>query len=222
MRRLALRSSLVLLALGALTLVGLVLARRPTWKAMARSDRLLREAQARSGKGDRQAAREKLEEALRVYPGNARAHRELGLFLFLERKTQEAVVELRRAAEASPRDPGAAWELAHAYLGDGQPTEAEPWFRRVTRLQPSNGAAYAMLANCQLQRGAKEEALRSAERGVRISPRIPTTHVTLGLVRWETGDAAGARACFEKALSLDPGSKIARAELKRLGARERP
>jgi tetratricopeptide (TPR) repeat protein len=204
MRRFSLRVGLLLPALGALILVALVLARMPHWRALARSYRLVKEAQTLSGKGDRLAARAKVEAAIALAPDNHLAHRERGLYLLAEGKVEEGLTELRQVAEARSRDPGAAWELAHALSATNQSVEAEPWFRRVIRMEGSNGAAYAMLANCQLQRGAEQEALESAERGVALSPRVSTTHATLGLVRWQSGDLEGARAALEEALRLRP------------------
>lgn len=213
MRRAALRLGLALSALGALALVGLVVARRPHWQAQARSQRLVREAQALAGKGERAAARAKAEEAVALAPDHPLAHRELGLQLLAEGEAGEGIAELRRVAHSMTRNPGAAWELGHALSATKQYAEAEPWFRRVIRMEGSSGAAYAMLASCQLQRGALQEALASAERGVALSPRVPTTQVTLGQARWQHRDLDGAAEAFAEALRLRPSDVRTRLSL---------
>lgn len=204
MKRVLLHLCLLLAALGALTLVVLILVQIPSWRATGRSDRLIKQAQALAGKGDRAEARTKIEEALQLAPDNPTARRELGLYYLAEHKVLEGLTELRAVAQARPYDPGAAWEFAFALIAAKQPQEAEHWFQRVTRMERGNGAAYAMLATCQLQRGAAQQALRTAELAAKISPRISMTHATLGLVRWRAGELDSARAAFDEVLRLRP------------------
>ncbi len=52
-------------------------------------------------------------------------------------------------------------------------------------------------------------ALRSCERAVELNTLIAPAHVTMGLIRGGTGDAQGAIAEFERALSLEPTNAAA-------------
>jgi tetratricopeptide (TPR) repeat protein len=205
MRRFLLVTGLVLAGLGSLAALGVALSLLPRARADRAARVVLRESEARAGKGDRRGAREKLDEALRLSPEFPDAHRSLGMVLLAEGKVEEGAEELRRSAEAQPFEPGIAWETAFAFSAAQRPADAVTWFRRVADLERNNGAARAMLAEAYLQLGKPEEAERWAEAGVKVSPRLPLTHFTLGFVRWQAGHLETARAAFEGALQLRPG-----------------
>ncbi len=157
-----------------------------------------------SGAGRVAESRAKVEEAYALCPENPKVHRERGLQLLSAKQTAQGAEELRQAAQAQPADAGAAWEAAFALSAVGETEESLLWFDRVVHLQPTNGVAYAMIATGHLQRNRVPQALAAAQTGVRLSPRVPLTWFTLGLVYWESKQYEQATDALTKASALQP------------------
>jgi serine/threonine protein kinase/tetratricopeptide (TPR) repeat protein len=91
-------------------------------------------------------------------------------------------------------------------------------YERATALDPEYAAAYAGLALAQLRLagflGAKEvevlhqKALAMIGKALSLEPALPDAYVARGYLRWMSLplDCDGARADFERAIALDPGS----------------
>ena len=91
---------------------------------------------------------------------------------------------------------------------------------QAIQLDSQNARAYAALAQAvhrlRLSYSADagpivtEESLRLANRAVELDPRSAEVHTTLGLLRYDSLDYAGAKKEFRVALSIDPSSSETR------------
>src|SRR4029453_7016553 len=110
--------------------------------------------------------------------------------LYLEARGQlqryEEQVRVEKAVslfqQAPQQDPGYA--LAYAGLGEGQ------W--RLYRLSRSPHRV--------------EPARTASQRALQINDLLAPVHVTLGIIRAGTGEAAAALGDFDRALALDPAN----------------
>ena len=135
-----------------------------------------------------------------------------------------ADAELRRAMRKPPGslDAWAAyqrglWYLSKATADDG--ATAEKFFKQAIDLDPSFGGGYSALALCRLQAAAVYQkrdlasAQRSAEalarRAVALDGADAEARTCLGRALQQRGEADGALAEIERALSMSPNLAIA-------------
>jgi tetratricopeptide (TPR) repeat protein len=121
--------------------------------------------------------------ALRIYPGYADAHNNLGAILLQSGRTTEAVAEYQAAVRLDPEYPD-----AHSNLGSalsqipGHLPEATAELETAVRLDPENARRRAALGNVLLQTpGRILEAIVQLETAVRIDPGDAGSHYQLGM-----------------------------------------
>ncbi len=113
---------------------------------------------ARLEKGDFSGAEKSLRHAIENDAGPASAHHLLGRLLSLTQRSEEAVAELGRAAQAEPDSADIALDLAQALAAAGRPIEAEAACRRSIERQPDRAAAHLTLGQILRAEGKKDEA----------------------------------------------------------------
>lgn len=114
--------------------------------------------------------------ALRYAPANpaiVAAHGKFLLYRAEPSQPEQAIAELNRAVELSPRDYRFALELGRAYENTGQTAEAEKWMRRATELAPRYFETRWALGNLLLRVGKQEEAFEQLNQSVKLSSRDP-------------------------------------------------
>jgi tetratricopeptide (TPR) repeat protein len=79
-------------------------------------------------------ARPLLEKLVKVTPGNAKAHLDLGILLADSDQKQDAMHELQTAARLSPRDVNVHWRLGRLYRSMGKTAEAKVEFDKAKGL----------------------------------------------------------------------------------------
>jgi tetratricopeptide (TPR) repeat protein len=169
-------------------------------------------AEERQGATDR--ARSGYEAALRLDPSHlpslvnlARLERQTGR---TERAAQLLDEASRRSELAS--EPGLWVQLSMTERVAGNLDDAEKAARHALSLRRDPGA-YEALALVSTARGKYREAELLAISALRLGEARASTHVTLGLVAYRLGEVGRARAEFDRAAALDPGSADAWANL---------
>lgn len=116
----------------------------------------------------------------------------------------EAIVELKRAAEMAPNSDEAHRRLGRVYLSSGRGDEAIAAYQRAVDINPYHwvnsaqlGVAYAMSAN-------HEEAIAAFKRVTELAPENARGFNDLGAVYMQAGRPADAIPAFQQALELDP------------------
>jgi tetratricopeptide (TPR) repeat protein len=103
---------------------------------------------------------------------------------------------------------------------DAEPRERRALLLRAVELDPTNAAAVLELGTARHELGDRDGALRDFERAERLAPDLATA-VALGNTLLESDRPSEARASFERAVALHPGSFRARVgfaeTLRRLG-----
>lgn len=153
------------------------------------------EAEALLAAGDREGALQRLREANRLDPSNARAHRRLGELLLETGARREAIEEFRALAANNPEDFTAWRLLASAQFAEGLHADAAVSYRRLFDLVGEGGAdATDLLSYADALRlsGRTEEA-RAAYQRLAASPSAGET-ATVARQRLAEMQAEAARA----------------------------
>jgi hypothetical protein len=87
--------------------------------------------------------------------------------------------------------------------------DAEPACIAARDANPESAEAYRLLAHAQFNRNKRHEALASAERAVKIEPKLADMYVIIGGVHQEDGDADEARRAYQRYLELEPKGSYA-------------
>lgn len=126
----------------------------------------------------------------------------------------EALIEVRRAAEAAPMlgqhlaehpDSFRAWALlarCHSLLG--RPAEMLDAAQRACVADPNNEWGHRLLANALLGVGRKPEARGPAVESVRLAPQLWRTHFTLATVLLRNNETRAAWPVAVHARELGP------------------
>jgi tetratricopeptide (TPR) repeat protein len=169
-------------------------------------------SEERLGAADR--ARSAYQAALRLDPEHVPSLVNLAR---LERQTgrAEQAVELLEGASRRPAlasEPGLWVQRSMTERAAGNLADAEKSARHALSLRRDPGA-YEALALVSSARGQNREAELLALSALRLDEERASTHVTLGLVAYRLGEVGRARAEFDRAAALDPGSADAWANL---------
>ncbi len=161
--------------------------------------------------GNRPEAERLYRRAMEVDPSNPRPARELGILMLGEGKFDAAEELLQQALRLDSTDLFALSALGEASARQQHYQEAADILQRALQAAPA-GKKLPVTLNLgfvylQLRRLKDVEELMSA--AIRLNPREPQAYALLGAARLQTGDIAGAREAFQRALALDPHNPMA-------------
>jgi len=156
-------------------------------------------------------------DALKVYeatlahhPQHPELNHEYGLSLLMAGKVAEGLAALKRARKAKPTDPDLLGDLGYAHLLAGQAAEAQPILQEAVDRDPRNPEVVFHLARACLANKDPRAAAEALKLLVKLVPDQPGPHFHLGVVLFELGKKAEARASVERALERDRGFAPAR------------
>jgi Flp pilus assembly protein TadD len=110
-------------------------------------------------------------------------------------------------AIADATDPAseafARHEYAETLVTWGEVGEAIVQLEQVVHLHPSDAAAWHDLGFLRFHEGHPDAAIEALERSKALAPHDVRPRKTLAVIRWKTGDLAGAKAEYRAMLDLD-------------------
>ena len=110
-------------------------------------------------------------------------------------------------AIADARDPASEAFARHEYAETlatwGEFDAAIAQLERVVALHDTDAAAWHDLGFLRFQQNNTPGALAALEKAKALEPRDPRPRKTLAVIRWKTGDLAGAKAEYKGLLELD-------------------
>jgi tetratricopeptide (TPR) repeat protein len=145
-------------------------------------------------------------------PTNAKAHLDLGI-QFQELQRHAEAVECFKKAFAMSKLPVALLYAAISEKLGGRAIEALELLDRAVKVGLNTFDVKLERGNTLLMLGRVDEALREYRASERMNPKSPIAVFNCGLTLRKLGDNAGAEACYEKALRLDPAFDKAALEL---------
>jgi arylsulfatase A-like enzyme/tetratricopeptide (TPR) repeat protein len=169
--------------------------------------------------GERAEAERLYRRATEMDPSNPRPPRELGILLLGEGKLGPAEDLLQQALKLDPADVFTLNALGEAVARQQHYEEAAAILQRALEAaHASQGVPVRLnLGFVYLQLRRFPDVERLMRETIQLSPREPQAYALLGAARLQSGDSAGAREAFRRALALDPHNPIARQRAQALG-----
>jgi putative PEP-CTERM system TPR-repeat lipoprotein len=109
-----------------------------------------------------------------------------------------------KASKLDPKDARKRTALAMTKLSMGSESEALSDLEQISKSDTGTTADVALISS-HTKRGAYDLALKALDGFEKKQPNTAVTHNLRGLIMQRKGDTAGARANFERALSISPG-----------------
>jgi tetratricopeptide (TPR) repeat protein len=131
-------------------------------------------------------------------------HAAHGQTLLGEKKTDQAITELRTAVRQRPDYVPAHYELARAYWIKGDFPSAESELKRVIELDPKDGRAYFSLGMAYLDENQPQPARASFTQLLKQEPNSADAHFGLATASVVEQNYSDAIAQYKQTLQLDP------------------
>jgi tetratricopeptide (TPR) repeat protein len=176
-------------------------AHKPSPISASPADDLYKRGQESAARGDLDAAKQQLTEALRVDEGDAEAHNLLGFVLGQQGDLDSALVHLRRAVALRPDSVEPHYNLGVALWYSGSKGPAISELRESVRLDPAAGASHAFLGTALREEGDLPGARQSLQRAIALLPPTSAIYIDLGIVYLRAGDLDKALGQFEAGLN---------------------
>jgi type IV pilus biogenesis/stability protein PilW len=142
--------------------------------------------------------------ALQVRPGYPEAHNNLGQLLARTGRTNEALAEFDKAIDINfYMEPWVArCNKGQTLFQMGRKEEGLAELRTCLRIAPRYCPGRRELGRLLVADGKATEAMPELEAYAKNCPKTPDAQLQIGLAKLKLGDAAGARAAFEKCEAL--------------------
>jgi Flp pilus assembly protein TadD len=164
-------------------------------------------------RGETRAARQHLEQAIRICPTDADAWSNLGAALVSEGKLDEAITCYHKAIQLQPRDPDFHHNLACALVRLGGWKEAIAELETSLRIDPDPVPVHADLARSFDAVGRVPDAETQWKLVLDREPDNVEALFRLGFILAAERDFEGARRHLERAARLRPGDPEVRLQL---------
>ncbi len=175
------------------------------------------------GRGEEDAARHHLDEALRYRPDEPYAYAQRGLLLEEQGDRDGAAIEYQTALELDPRSPIARRRLAELRFNQARYAEAIPLMASLAEDERNDAILLVNLGTALLKEGRNEEAIPVLERVVALAPDSAQAHNNLGVAFARLGRFAEAETEFARTLAINPDHAGAQRSLQHLRRQlERP
>jgi tetratricopeptide (TPR) repeat protein len=140
-----------------------------------------------------------------IDPNSVLAHELSGEMMEAMNNYDGAVVELKKAVEMAPRQPGTHYKLGDAYLSLSQWDSASEQFQAELSVDPANCTARWKIGNVLLQKnGSPEEALADINKALSMCPTLTDALVDRARALIKLNRNAEAVTDLEAAVKADP------------------
>lgn len=131
-----------------------------------------------------------------------------------QHRIQEAIRDLRSAAQRAPDAPEPLIALGDLFAAENEPAQAASWYQQAAGLlKDADPTLLYRLALAQYRAGTPQSAVDPLTRAIARNPAFAEAHFLLGLVHRDTRDVDAAVTSLERALALAPDLTPAREEL---------
>jgi tetratricopeptide (TPR) repeat protein len=132
-----------------------------------------------------------------------------GVVAYALNQPEQAITNLARYVERSPRNLRARKILAGAYLRTNQPGRVIDLLDSAVKTEPNDAQLQFMLGSAYMQRNEADRATEHFERAAEIAPDVALIRTQLGLSHLAQGQSREAESELEVALDLDKDSRQA-------------
>jgi Flp pilus assembly protein TadD len=138
--------------------------------------------------------------------------------LIEQKRHEEAIERLSRAAEIDPDSTEVYRLLGRAYQTQGKTDEAVSAYRRAIELNELDAWSMNNLGLVFLESARADEAVPLLTKATELRPEVPVFQNNLGMALEHTGRFRAAAAAYKAALAADPGYDKAKRNLERVEA----
>ncbi len=154
-------------------------------------------------------ARRAFERVLRLTPKSTATQYGLVTAYIADGRVAVARTAMAEWRTAAPDDVPLGVLSARLDMAEGHLGAAEGTLRRLVQRRSHSAEAAEALAELHLITGKQAEAIEQYERVVTLRVRSTNAWTKLGILKWEIGDTAGARAAYEHAVDIDRNAGVA-------------
>jgi len=145
-----------------------------------------------------------LQKAIKLLPGEADLHSDLGHALAKQGRVLEAEASILRALKIAPNMAEAQRNLGVVLNEQGRLTEAEASYRRALEIQPDFAEVHNDLGNVLLASNRLAEAELNFRYTLKIKPNYAYAYNNLGLTLSDMGRLTEAEASYRRTLEIQP------------------
>jgi tetratricopeptide (TPR) repeat protein len=153
------------------------------------------------------------EEAIRLHPDDASAHKNLADVLGVLDRLDEAGAHYEKVLQLNPEDASAYNNVGGVFLARKMFQEATMCFGKAIQLDPHCAEAYSNLGHALRELGRLTEAVDCLGAAIRLRPNLGAAYANLSCVLHQLGGHADAIRTVETALTLDPANASAHGNL---------
>ncbi|MDQ7780668.1 MAG: tetratricopeptide repeat protein, partial [Planctomycetota bacterium] len=124
-------------------------------------------------------------------------------------QTQQAIEDLRAAAEMLPGLPDIHSTLAHLYTLDGKLDLATKELRALVELLPDSADCLYNLGTHYYKLNRYEDAVENLKKAIELNPNYVEAHLNLGVILKLKGQVDEAIRAIRRALEIEPSSVTA-------------
>jgi tetratricopeptide (TPR) repeat protein len=168
--------------------------------------------------GDLAKSEHAFEKALSVDPQHVKSLVNLSRVFIEQKRYDDALDRLTRAAEIDPESTQVHRLLGRTYLTQGKKDEAEAAYRRAIELNELDAWSMNNLGLLLIETQRADEALPLLVKAVELRQEVPAFHNNLGMALEHTGRFKAAAEAYKGALAADPGYEKAKRNLTRVEA----
>ena len=168
--------------------------------------------------GDPAKAEQAFAEALSIDPHHVKSLVNLSRLFIEQKRHDEAIDRLTRAAEIEPESVVVYRLLGRTHHVQGQTDEAVKAYSRAIELNELDAWSMNNLGLVFLETQRAEEALQWFAKAVELKKNVPAFHNNLGMALEHTGRFKAAATAYSEALAADPGYAKAKKNLARVEA----
>lgn len=167
-------------------------------------------------KGDAMEAEKAFEDALAIDPSHLKTLLNESRLFIEQKRHDEAIDRLTRAAEAEPESMVVYRLLGRTYQAKGQTDEAMKAYARAIEINDLDAWSMNNLGLLLLDSQQFDEAVTWFTKAVDVRPSVPSFHNNLGMALEHTGRFRAAATAYSDALAADPGYAKAKKNLARV------
>lgn len=166
--------------------------------------------------GDLEKSEQAFEKALSIDPLHTKSLVNLSRVFIEQKRYDDAMDRLTRAAEINPESTAVHRLIARTYVAQGKTEEAMDSYRRAIDVDQLDAWSMNNLGLLLLEAKRAEEAVPLLTKAVELRHNVPAFHNNLGMALEHTGQFIAAAEAYKAALTADPGYDKARRNLARV------
>lgn len=151
-------------------------------------------------------AEESFLQVRKLAPGYPGLSLELGKLYISQRRTEDAVRELKEALKQNHNDEDANYFLGSLLVRENQYAAGIPYLEKAQKLKPDSWAVYFYLGRARLHLHQSAEAVALLRKSVELNPDDANAQYQLGRALQAAGDKQAASLAFARARNLKAGA----------------